>query len=485
MDNCAVDDSADAAPARNDMEPSVVGASMEIDIHDLDDETQRFIFETHLENIGVYDFLGFELASLASQYSDYSKLPNVGAARGIGGRDKMGAIGAFITTLKSFIGLGVLTLPFAMRKGGIILGPIALLFLAGLSYHCMMLLLDLATSMRSKTVSFGALGNQIAGRKAKIVVENCLLLTQYGFAIADLIFIVENVTDVVCLETRGAACPSKASMCAGVILFLLPLTWLRSLAVLTVPVLMSNGVLLLGISWVYYCAFMQMATEGIAPDIVAFNWGEFPVFFGCAVFSFEGIGLVLPIHFAMAKPSDFPMILRRAMILLTVLFTSFGIVCYAAYGGDTRDMITFNIPKSKITSFLRLFYCLGIFCTYPVMLFPLYQIAESKCQCLQDSRRCWRRVGFRTALVVLSGVIGLQIPHFGLFLGLIGSLACSALAFVLPAVFHLKRPDRENATRLGDAKDICIVIFGIVGGIIAFAVTLSAFFTLPAEGEAA
>merc|ERR1712061_470775 len=111
------------------------------------------------------------------------------------------------------------------------------------------------------------------------------------------------------------------------------------------------------------------------------------------------------------------------------------------------------------------------------MLFPMYQVTESKFRCLRDSQRCWRRIAFRTILVVLTGVIGMQIPHFGLFLGLIGSVACSLLAFVLPALFHLKRPDKPaDSSYWVDVKDIAVVLFGIVAGATSFVVTLHSFF---------
>eukprot|EP00913_Durusdinium_trenchii_P009412 g8846.t1 len=166
----------------------------------------------------------------------------------------------------------------------------------------------------------------------------------------------------------------------------------------------------------------------------------------------------------MQQPAKFPKILQRAMLILGTLFGSFGMCGYAAYGLETKDMITFNIPQNKITSFLRLFYCLGIFFTYPVMLFPLYQITEAKIRCLRDQRYCWRRIIFRSTC--------LQIPHFGLFLGIIGSLACSMLAFVLPALLHFRRKDRSDASRGGDVKDLCIIAFGVIGGLVSFSVTL-------------
>eukprot|EP00421_Protoceratium_reticulatum_P072621 CAMPEP_0168417734 /NCGR_PEP_ID=MMETSP0228-20121227/31408_1 /TAXON_ID=133427 /ORGANISM="Protoceratium reticulatum, Strain CCCM 535 (=CCMP 1889)" /LENGTH=463 /DNA_ID=CAMNT_0008431599 /DNA_START=98 /DNA_END=1485 /DNA_ORIENTATION=- len=457
-------ESAERANSGESIEPTVLGAAIgdvgDIDVQTLDEETQRFVLETHIENLGLLDFLGYELATLALQSSDYSKLPDVGSGQPVRrrGHAKMGDVTA--TTIKSFVGMGILTLPYATTKGGYILGPLFLLLVAWLSHHCMGLLLKLTSNPNIKAVSFGALGMKVAGRWAKVLVESCLILTQYGFAIADLIFIVENVKDVVCVETKHHACPDKTSICIGVLVFLLPLTWLRSLQVLTVPVLLSNVVLLGGISWVYYCAFAQVASAGVAPDIVAFNWKDMPVFFGCAVFSFEGIGLVLPIQSAMQNPSHFPAILRQAMIILGVIFSTFMFLGYVAYGPDTRDMIVFNIPQNKITSFLRLFYCLGVFFTYPVMMFPLYAVTESKIRCLKDTTKCWRSILFRSILVILTGVIGMNIPHFGLFLGFIGSFACSLLAFVLPALFHLIRPDRPQGVAMEDAKDVGIIAFG-------------------------
>ncbi|CAE8624494.1 unnamed protein product [Polarella glacialis] len=453
-------------------EASVIGTSIdELDVGHLDDETQRFVLETHLENIGFMDFIGFELASLSSQYSNYSSLPTVPSGSS-GARGGMGNVSAFVTIMKSFIGMGILTLPYATAKGGWILGPLALIFVAGLSHHCMGLLVKLGGSATTKTVSFGRLAAQICGPSTKILVDVCIIVTQFGFAIAELIFIVQNVRDVVCLETQGEACPSKGVMCTGALLLLLPFAYLKSLQVLTVPVLMSNVVLLCGIAYIYFCFVGQIGAHGTASGIVAFNWAELPVFFGCAVFSFEGIGLILPIHAAMQDASHFPPLLRKAMMILAALFSSFGLCGYAAYGPEVRDMITFSIPQNKITSFLRLFYCLGIFFTYPVMMFPLFGVTEGKSRWLRDSRHWWRSAVWRSVLVGLTGIIGMQIPHFGLFLGLIGSVACSALAFVLPAVLHLKRIDRSDATRRGDVKDVAIIAFGSTAGMISFIMTL-------------
>lgn len=47
----------------------------------------------------------------------------------------------------------------------------------------------------------------------------------------------------------------------------------------------------------------------------AFSLSGFPLFFGSAIFSFEGIALILPMQAAMARPQEFPTILKRGIIM--------------------------------------------------------------------------------------------------------------------------------------------------------------------------
>ncbi|MCH2554098.1 MAG: amino acid transporter, partial [SAR116 cluster bacterium] len=42
----------------------------------------------------------------------------------------------------------------------------------------------------------------------------------------------------------------------------------------------------------------------------------------------------------------------------------------------------------------------------------------------------------RFLLTLAAGYFALTIPHFGLFLSLIGCVTCNLLAFILPAYFH-------------------------------------------------
>lgn len=70
------------------------------------------------------------------------------------------------------------------------------------------------------------------------------------------------------------------------------------------------------------------------------DWGHLPEFYGTAVYSFEGIGLVLPIQNAMAEPERFPRVLAICMLSILVLFLFIGEVPTIAFGRIDNGSMT-------------------------------------------------------------------------------------------------------------------------------------------------
>jgi amino acid permease len=46
-----------------------------------------------------------------------------------------------------------------------------------------------------------------------------------------------------------------------------------------------------------------------------------------------------------------------------------------------------------------------------------------------------KSVIMRTLIVLMTGILAMSIPKFGLFINLTGAFACTALAFILPVSF--------------------------------------------------
>lgn len=80
------------------------------------------------------------------------------------------------------------------------------------------------------------------------------------------------------------------------------------------------------------------------------SFHDLPLFFGTAIYLFEGIGLVLPLKNSMKKPKNFSNtfgVLNVGMVILTALFTLIGFIGYWKYGEDVEASLTLNLPPDK------------------------------------------------------------------------------------------------------------------------------------------
>merc|ERR1719424_948900 len=110
------------------------------------------------------------------------------------------------------------------------------------------------------------------------------------------------------------------------------------------------------------------------------------------------------------------------------------------------------------------------------MIFPVFALVEGKYRKLKKSSI--PRGIVRALVIALTGLIGLNVPNFGLFLGLVGSLACSALAFVFPAIFHLKGARQGNISFREKLVDYFMIFFGGGAGAFSFILTLKELITV-------
>lgn len=77
---------------------------------------------------------------------------------------------------------------------------------------------------------------------------------------------------------------------------------------------------------------------------------QLPLFFGTAIYLFEGIGLVLPLKNAMRKPSNFSKrlgVLNVGMVFLTIMFIIFGVTGYWQFGEDVKSSLALNLPADE------------------------------------------------------------------------------------------------------------------------------------------
>lgn len=99
---------------------------------------------------------------------------------------------------------------------------------------------------------------------------------------------------------------------------------------------------------------------------------------GASAYSYEGIGIILPIYDVTAKPQVFKKILTFVFITVVSLYIIFGDFCLFVYG-DKIDtpLITDNLPHTPIVYVTKVIFACNLFFTYPLAMYPANSIIES------------------------------------------------------------------------------------------------------------
>lgn len=125
-----------------------------------------------------------------------------------------------------------------------------------------------------------------------------------------------------------------------------------------------------------YCFQNHSEHPELSENLTYFNFSAMPLFFGIAVFDFEGNGVVINLHASMKEPEKFNMILKLTLTIYVTALCIFSTIAYWSYGPNLEDMVTLNLPHDNLTSIVQVFYCFGLLGSYPMQLMPVFEILE-------------------------------------------------------------------------------------------------------------
>ncbi|KAL8994939.1 MAG: hypothetical protein Q9188_006924 [Gyalolechia gomerana] len=371
---------------------------------------------------------------------------------------------SFFTLLKAFIGTGIMFLPKAFNNGGILFSAVTLItvsLLSCLSFHLLLL------CRKRYGGGYGEIGSAIGGPKLRSLILASITLSQIGFVCSGIIFVAENLRSFLNAVSPGptVAIGTKA-LIAMQLVVLIPLSLIRDISRLGPAALLADVFIFIGLFYIWYYDIATLATSGMHPSVQLFNPQAFTLTVGSAIFTFEGIGLILPIQSSMAEPSKFPRLLYIVMIVVTAIFTSVGALCYATFGSKTRVEIISNYPQtSKLVNSVQFLYSIAVLVGTPVQLFPAIRIIEHKifgdrASGKKSSATKWKKNGFRTSITILCGLIAvLGASDLDKFVALIGAFACVPLVYIYPAFLHFKGVARSRWVKAGDLL-LCVIGLG-------------------------
>jgi proton-coupled amino acid transporter len=370
----------------------------------------------------------------------------------------------FALLLKSFIGTGVLFLPKAFKNGGILFSSITLVVVSLVTCLAFHLLLQCRARYGG---GYGDIGRAIGGDRMRSIILGSITFSQIGFVCAGIIFTAENMYSFLEAVNGSTWLSSKALIWMQLII-LIPMALIRNISKLGGAALLADVCILLGLGYIYYFDIATIAKEGINKDVQLFNPRDFTMTVGSAIFTFEGIGLILPIQSSMKHPQKFEHLLFVVMSIITIIFTSIGALSYATFGDKTSVEIINNFPQNnKLVNAVQFLYSLAILVGTPVQLFPAMRIIEGSLfghrSGKQDTRTKWKKNAFRAGIVCACGALAaLGAADLDKFVALIGSFACVPLVYIYPAYLHWKGVAENKYVKAGDMLFMSIGLIAMI-----------------------
>ncbi|GAA5814999.1 hypothetical protein MFLAVUS_008503 [Mucor flavus] len=367
---------------------------------------------------------------------------------------------AVFLLLKSFIGTGVMFLPKAFNNGGLMFSTLFLSFVAGVSLYSFLLLVETRNKVPA---SFGDIGGVLFGKTMRMLVLVAITTSQIGFVCAYMVFVAQSLQALIeAISNCETAVPLYYLILVQIFMFV-PLAMIRKIQKLSIFALIADAFILVGLVYLYYYDFLTLALHGVGKVEWFINPASFPMFIGTAVFTFEGVGLIIPITESMKEPKKFPKVLAWTMLFITLLFISLGLLSYLAFGEDVQTVVLLNLPATPLVNTIQGLYALAICLSIPLQLFPAIRIVETGLfskSGKNDPLVKWQKNVFRfAAVLVCAGVAIAGSADLDKFVSLIGSLFCIPLCFLFPPLFHLKA---VASTWKQKSIDISIITFGTV-----------------------
>ncbi|CAG9138118.1 hypothetical protein JYU34_000479 [Plutella xylostella] len=375
------------------------------------------------------------------------------------------------------IGTGLLAMGDAFKNGGLVFGSIMTVFLGIISVHSQHLLLNCSDEMyrqtkREKPPNFADTVGLVFATASprlrplalpmKILVNLFLCATQLGFCCIYIVFIANNVK-MICDQYFNLELSVHMIF---VVVPILLVCMVRNLKYLTPFSTVANILMFLGVSVVIYEAAQNLPPVHTRAYIA--DWRQLPLYFGTAIYAFEGIGLVLPLKNEMRNPEVFQKpfgVLNVGMVIVGCIFITVGFLGYLQWGDDVAGSLTLNLEPGQIVSKLvQVAIALAMLLTYPLQFYVPVDITwPSLMKRFGGSNPVAMELFYRVLLVLLTFILAESIPQLGLFISLVGAVSSTALALIFPPIIEMvmaaQKPGRVTFYMV--VKDLVIITLGI------------------------
>lgn len=242
------------------------------------------------------------------------------------------------------------------------------------------------------------------------------------------------------------------------------LAWLSMLAVLAVFIIVF---IFLGFS-------LGDSNSWELGNIPSFDLNTFPISLGIILFSYCGHTVFPGIEGSMQEPKKYKKVSHWAFSSVTIMKFLVGLFCCLSFGTNTQAIVILNLSASHASILSKIatgLVIINVYFSYPLNMFVVSGTLDILL--LPRFPACYKERRYNLLWVLVTRVflvfstlgIALAVPHFGLLMGIFGSVFGVCITLVFPCLFHLQI--KWNKLRwYNKAFEVFIVLFGIASGIL-------------------
>ena len=204
----------------------------------------------------------------------------------------------FVALLKGYCAITILVMPKGFQTGGWAAASVFEAVAAVLTIICAVKLISVG--LKEGVYSYSLIAEKAFGSKGRAFLDIMIASTQFSFTISYFSFIVQSMKSTI--DTAWQINSNPLVYALGIIVVLSPLAWERNIAKFAFTFLIGVCLLALATIVVAVYASDKIMADGLGPDIRAYRPEGALTFLGMAIYSFEGIGIVMPVMHACACP---------------------------------------------------------------------------------------------------------------------------------------------------------------------------------------
>lgn len=368
-----------------------------------------------------------------------------------GKKDGIGKWGAVVHVIRTTVGIGILMMPYLLKRLGYVTGILLMMGLGLVYYHTVHILLSveykLSKMLRVGHLSFVGVTDKVLTRAAYPINKvkpfvYAVIYFYYGLPVSNttiLIVISTNIKHMaehfhmdwklthiisVIVIPYTLCCMHKR-----ILQILVPFSWITNIFTFV----------MIGI-----VAGFSVAQPNKDASPRAFNEFLFiPQALATFIMSVRCTGIVIPLKNDMAEPRKFTTwggSLNIAGLTIMMLYAWFGLIAYFNYGDEAKENVLSNLPAENDLSFvIYVLYSLALTVNYILQFFLRFQTVWSGTveEMLETNKyKIVFEYGLRLGINLLAYLLAVGVPYLALISAISGTIGI-LVEIALPSILEI------------------------------------------------